>query len=252
MNYDSMTLLSLKTLCKERGLRVSGSKAEVIIRLMENDEEGNAPQSLVVQPMQMQQSPQIIQLVSSNSNDKSVATTFGIFIILYGIFRIGMAMFFTTIDEDVFLFESVLAWLIGMTFVISGVITILGYRNGIFMAIVTLLISGMLSLVYHDEWSPLSIGLDGALPPLYSMMCSGLCLLIVAIPLMVGGNQFRAGWPEAIQNVIEGIGSSSAQKVASNDKVVIECPHCDVNIKIPADYTGDSRCPSCKKIFTID
>ena len=139
-----------------------------------------------------------------------------------------------------------------MTFIISGVFTILGYRNGIFMAVVTLLISGMLSLIYHDEWSPLSIGLDGALPPIYSMMCSGLCLLIVLIPLMVGGNQFRAGWPEAIQNIIEGVGSSGAQNAASTNKVVIECPHCDTNIRIPADYTGDSRCPSCKKIFTVD
>ena len=247
-----MTVLSLKTLCKERGLRVSGNKAEVIIRLMENDEAGGAPQSLVVQPMQMQQSPQIIQLVSSNADDKSVATTFGIFIMLYGLFRIGMSMFFTTIDEEVFLFESVLAWLIGMTFILSGVFTMLGYRNGIFMAVVTLLISGMLSLIYHDEWSPLSIGLDGTLPMIYSMMCSGLCLLIVAIPLMVGGNQFRAGWPEAIQNIIEGIGSSGAKSAASSDKVTIECPNCDVNIRIPSDYTGDSRCPSCKKVFTID
>ena len=68
MNYDSMTLLSLKTLCKERGLRVSGSKAEVIIRLMENDEEGNAPQSLVVQPMQMQQNKTLPMQIQQNQS----------------------------------------------------------------------------------------------------------------------------------------------------------------------------------------
>ncbi|MCH2647822.1 MAG: SAP domain-containing protein [Candidatus Poseidoniaceae archaeon] len=38
MDYDSLTLLDLKTMCKERGLRVSGNKAEVVIRLMEDDE----------------------------------------------------------------------------------------------------------------------------------------------------------------------------------------------------------------------
>ena len=38
MDYDSLTLLELKTMCKDRGLRVSGNKAEVVIRLMEDDE----------------------------------------------------------------------------------------------------------------------------------------------------------------------------------------------------------------------
>jgi len=38
MDYDSMTLLDLKKLCKERGLKVSGKKDEVVIRLMEYDE----------------------------------------------------------------------------------------------------------------------------------------------------------------------------------------------------------------------
>ena len=38
MDYDSSTLIQLKTMCKERGLRVSGPKAEVVIRLMEDDE----------------------------------------------------------------------------------------------------------------------------------------------------------------------------------------------------------------------
>ena len=35
-----MTLLDLKKLCKERGLKVSGKKDEVVIRLMEHDEQG--------------------------------------------------------------------------------------------------------------------------------------------------------------------------------------------------------------------
>ena len=38
MDYDSHTLLELKTMCKDRGLKVSGNKAEVVIRLMEDDE----------------------------------------------------------------------------------------------------------------------------------------------------------------------------------------------------------------------
>ena len=35
-----MTLLDLKKICKSRGLKISGKKDDVIIRLMENDEEG--------------------------------------------------------------------------------------------------------------------------------------------------------------------------------------------------------------------
>ena len=43
-----MTLLNLKKLCRERGIKLSGSKDEVIIRLMEDDEERNSsPQKRV-------------------------------------------------------------------------------------------------------------------------------------------------------------------------------------------------------------
>ena len=41
MSYDVMTLLDLKKMCKDRGLKVSGNKDEVIIRLMEADEATN-------------------------------------------------------------------------------------------------------------------------------------------------------------------------------------------------------------------
>ena len=43
MSYDQMTLLDLKKLCKERGLKVSGRKDEVVIRLMESDEARGSP-----------------------------------------------------------------------------------------------------------------------------------------------------------------------------------------------------------------
>ena len=51
-----MTVVQLKTLCRERGLRVSGNKDEVIIRLMENDEASNPFQTRAApapQPMPM-------------------------------------------------------------------------------------------------------------------------------------------------------------------------------------------------------
>ena len=111
-----MTVLDLKTLCKKRGLRVSGNKAEVIIRLMEDDEGATpAPQQVVYQ-----QQPQVIQVISGNQN--GTAATFGTLIILYGVFRVGMAMFFSLWDEQVFFFESVLAWLIGIAYITSGIL----------------------------------------------------------------------------------------------------------------------------------
>ena len=251
MDYDSMSVLNLKTLCKERGLRVSGNKAEVIIRLMENDEAGApVPQQVIMQPMQMQ--PQIIHLVGPQGNGNAVGIIFGLFITLYGLFRMGMAMFFNAIDEEVFFFESALAWLIGMSFIVSGIFTMMGFRNGLFIAIGTLVISGTLSLIFHDEWSPLSIGIDGMFPITYSLMCSGMCILLASMPLIIAGDTLKPGWPEGIQNIIEGVGLSNTKSPVSTDKVAIECPLCDTNIKIPADYSGDVLCPACKKQFTIE
>ena len=51
MDYDSLTLLELKTMCKDRGLRVSGNKAEVVIRLMEDDE-SKSPQPVSIPQQQ--------------------------------------------------------------------------------------------------------------------------------------------------------------------------------------------------------
>ena len=131
-----MTVLDLKTLCKKRGLRVSGNKAEVIIRLMEDDEGSSpAPQQVVYQ-----QQPQVIQVISGNQN--GTAVTFGTLIIIYGVFRVGMAMFFSLWDEQVFFFESVLAWLIGVAYIISGIFVAMGYKNGLFITIGTLIIHG--------------------------------------------------------------------------------------------------------------
>jgi hypothetical protein len=38
MDYEASTLLELKKLCKQRGLKISGTKDEVVIKLMEYDE----------------------------------------------------------------------------------------------------------------------------------------------------------------------------------------------------------------------
>lgn len=251
-----MTVLSLKTLCKERGLRVSGTKAEVIIRLMEDDEGSlPAPQQVIVQPMQQMQQmqhmqqPQIIH-ITAPSKENTVGVIFGIFIILYGVFRIGIAMLYSGADEGVFFFESFIAWMIGMSFIVSGVFATMGYRNGLFMAVGILLISGVLNIIYHDEFSPLSMGLDGFFPLGWSLMCSSVCIIMVLIPIMAGEN-LKPGWPEGIQNIIDGMGMN-AQSTNSPEKITLECPHCEVNIRLPAEYSGNARCPSCKEEFTVE
>ena len=69
MSYDQMTLLDLKKLCKERGLKVSGNKDEVVIILMEYDEASGAHQPMQTQsfstpiqtmPGHMPGSPQVV------------------------------------------------------------------------------------------------------------------------------------------------------------------------------------------------
>ena len=37
-NYDSMTVRELQDICRERGLTIRGTKAEVVLRLRRNDE----------------------------------------------------------------------------------------------------------------------------------------------------------------------------------------------------------------------
>ena len=98
MDYDSMTVLKLKTLCKERGLRVSGNKSEVIIRLMENDEVGLAPVQTQIQSQGFPQHnpggyipPQMIYVKKENE----LASGIGICIIIYAIFRLFWAVIFS-------------------------------------------------------------------------------------------------------------------------------------------------------------
>jgi len=249
MDYDSMTVLSLKTLCKERGLRVSGTKAEVVIRLMENDEGSlPAPQQVTVQQMQQMQ-PQIIH-IAAPSNENTVGVIFGIFIIIYGVFRIGIAMLYSGADEGVFFFESFIAWMIGMSFIVSGVFAVMGYRNGLFMTIGVLVISGVLNIMYHNEYSPLSMGFDGNWPISWSLMCSSVCIGMVIIPIFVEENM-KPGWPQGIQNIIDGMGMNN-QSTQSSEKITLECPHCETNIRLPAEYSGNARCPSCKEEFTVE
>ena len=69
-----MTLLELKKLCKSRGLTVSGTKDEVIIRLMENDETSNIPKNTVTSNVVNPQGFVTINTVQENGMMKIIGT----------------------------------------------------------------------------------------------------------------------------------------------------------------------------------
>ena len=259
MNYDGLTALQLKTLCKERGLRVSGTKNEVIIRLMEDDE-GSYPQYQQVQSQQGHiQAPQQIIHIKGRGAGEVLAQTIGSFIIIYGVFRIGMAMFFSIIDEQVFFIESFLAWIIGILYVVGGVFTLLAYRNGMLLTLAVLIVSGSLSIMYHDEWSPLSVGLDGTLPISWSLMCSFFCSVMVGLPLLAGFNDLKPGWPgngsSEYHQANQIITPPTVQKSApqkprdsqNENKTLLQCPYCSAHFNVKSGTSGTAKCPACKK-----
>ena len=261
MDYDSSTLLQLKTLCKDRGLRVSGSKAEVVIRLMEDDE-SKSPQPISVslqdankQP-QAQQSQPVTHIYVNNNSDLSLQIT-GIGIIIYGMFRIGMALLFSEWMPG----ESFIAMLIGLGFIFCGVTTLQGYKQGLQLALVVLVFSGIMSFMYNDEFSPLSIGMGGTWPVWFSLMCSGTCMLIVAGPLLGAANpQFRDGVPNYMNSILNSVDivspvplsvGRSDKRPAQETKIVTNCVHCEAPLKVPVGYKGRVRCPTCKEKFEV-
>ena len=242
-----MTVLQLKTLCKERGLRVSGNKSEVIIRLMENDEVGLAPVQTQFQapvyPQHVQggyAQPQMIYV----KKESELASGIGICIILYAIFRLFWAVIFSVGGMGGLGWVlSPLAFLLGLGFLVGGAITYSGYRNGIIFTLGVLAISGALSIIFHgDQVNPVSVAWgDGMV--LTSIMCSISCMVIVALPLLISST-LKSGWPEAIERVL-GSGDDSSGKVS------VHCSSCQAELKVPSDYSGQIECPTCQAVMRV-
>ena len=256
MDYDSQTLVVLKTICKDRGLRLSGSKAEVVIRLIEDDESKSPQPISIQQPNVVQQQP-VTHIIVNQNADLTLQIT-GIGIILYGFFRIGMALIFSDWRPD----QSFMALLIGLGYLFGGTLTLQGYKQGLQLTLVVLAISGILSLIYHDDLSPLSIGMDGTWPIGFSVICSGTCMLIVAIPLLGPADaSFKQGHPSylnALMNTADlasplpiTSGSLTNQREPVETKIVIKCPKCDGSMKVPSEYKGSVKCPRCKEKVNI-
>ena len=263
MSYDQMTLLDLKKLCKDRGLKVSGKKDEVIIRLMEFDESRGVHQPMPTQsfstpvqtmPGQMPVSPQVVYgrmtsqgIVVSNNNSISVSRNNGLvsgvgtIIIIYGIFKMFWALAFAAIgDGGLGWALAPIAFIVAAIFIVSGILLSQEYMNGVYTTMVAFLISGTLSIIFTGEdLNPLSISFaeGGALIPL-SMMCTLLGIGIAALPLLFSEQELKQGWPTAIERLI---GKKNPGKRE------ISCPHCSNKLLVPNDYSGLISCPECGK-----
>ena len=247
MDYDSMTVLKLKTLCKERGLRVSGNKSEVIIRLMENDEVGLAPAPTPIQHQAFPQHhpggyipPQMIYV----KKESELATGIGICIMIYAVFRLFWAVIFSIGGlGGVGWILSPVAFILGIGFMIGGAVTYSGYRNGVNLTLGVLIVSGILSVIFHgDEVNPVSIAWGDSMF-LTSIMCSISCMIIVALPLLMSPT-LKSGWPEAIEKIL---GSSSGSDAKRN----VTCNSCQAELQVPTNYSGQIECPTCQAIMSV-
>ena len=266
MSYDSMTLLELKKLCKDRGLKVSGKKDEVVIRLMEFDESmGLAPQtSSLATPVQnmpgvMPVAPQVMYgrmtsqgiVVGGNSpgivvsRNNGTVSTVGTIVIIYGVFRMFWALAFAAIaDGGLGWALAPVAFFIASLFIFSGILMTKEYRNGIYSTMVAFVISGTLSILFTgDELNPLSVSFadGGALIP-FSMMCTLLGIGVAAIPLLFADEELKEGWPTAIERLMN---------KENPGKVEIKCKFCEGKLLVPNDYSGRISCPQCNKQYDV-
>jgi len=262
MDYDSSTLIQLKTMCKDRGLRISGSKTEVVIRLMEDDE-SKSPQPISIGQSNPQQNT--TQIIHITNNSKSFPALFGLGIIIYGLFRAYVGVLFIS-EQYVDFFESFIAILLGFGYITCGLVTMQGYRYGLYGTVGVLAVSGMFSVIYHSEFSPLSIGMGDIVPIEWTLCCSGSCILIVCIPLIVAPNEFSEDRPPILNSLLGAadiiapetslvINSLStkpkAEPKTATEKIVISCTHCDKSLKVPMNFSGNVRCPMCQERFKV-
>ena len=241
MDYDSLTVLKLKTLCKDRGLRVSGNKSEVVIRLMEDDESKTAPAQQIINNSQVdlmnQQMAEMRTIMIKNEANKSnpIAIMVGGFLILYVIFRIFITIQFLPFMNDGGGGLTVLtAMVICLALIYSAVLILRNYRIGCYIALGILTVSGGLSILLHNaEFNPLSLGLGGWVPVSWSMFCSGSCMVIALLPLL--DNTMKKELPPEFASF----------ENSSDSKTNLKCASCAVELLIPRGFKGRIQCPSC-------
>jgi hypothetical protein len=241
MDYDAKTVIELKMLCKERGLRISGTKNEVVLRLMEDDESKTTPAQQIVSNPQVdlmhQQMAEMKTIMIQNEANKSnpIAIMVGGFLILYVIFRIFITIQFLPFMNDGGGGLTVLtAMVICLALIYSAVLILRNYRIGCYIALGILTVSGGLSILLHDaDFNPLSLGFGGWVPVSWSIFCSGSCMVIALLPLL--DNTMKNEWPPEF--------ASFENK--SDSQTNLKCASCAVELRIPRGFKGRIQCPSC-------
>lgn len=248
MDYEALTLLELKKLCKERGLKISGNKDDVVIRLMEYDELASGPRTVTYQPAGLAGPiPSVQQIVMPPQNN--MYQTLGTFVILYALVRIGWSMLWTFSNDQL------LGWLlspvgffIGMGLLVGGALIHQEYKNGVFLTMGVLVVSGILSIAFHaetwDEMNPVTLVAGDTAMFMTSMMCSFSCLAIVGLPLLLGDGNMKPGWPPSLQRIFDATGGG-------NKKRQVSCENCDEKLNIPSNYSGTIQCPACKQNMKV-
>lgn len=249
MNYDDLTLLKLKSLCKDRGLRVSGVKEEVVIRLMEADEAAQpAPQ--IRQPTIGFQIPAGYHQVTTqqqklyvDKDESELANGIGVCIIIYAVFRLFWSLVFSVGggSAESWLLSPV-AFLIGIGYLMGGVITYRGYRNGVYFTLGVLVISGLFSIAFHGaEPNPVSIAWGDEMI-MTSIMTSITCMILVALPLLL--STLKEGWPEPIERILN-------QTSSGDPNPNIKCRSCKAELNVPKEYSGMIECPTCQSQMKV-
>ena len=222
MDYESLTLLELKKQCKSRGLKISGSKDDVVIRLMEADEAQNGVVLTRDRSTRCLPSRRISRTNSRHAADchaskNSMYETLGTFIILYALIRIGWSMVWTlNNDQMIGWLLSPVGFLIGMGFLIGGGLIHQEYKNGIYLTMGVLVVSGLLSLAFHaekmSEMNPVTLVWGDTAMFMTSILCSFSCLAIVGLPLLLGDGNMKSGWPPSIQRIFDASGGGNKKK----------------------------------------
>lgn len=251
MEYSESTLLQLKVMCKDRGLKVSGTKDEVIIRLMEDDEVKAPSNQSISNPGNQNIHHYSHQVPLSNDKDV-LMILLGVCIIIYSLFRIWTGFLFLSVGSQAL--ASLIAIVIGLVFMAGGILTTMNYKNGLVMTLIVLLFSGLLSLVATSIFgglTPLSVDFgDDEFTKTISLMCSTTCLVIVGVPFLINMNSMKPGFPPGLEDIF------SSQRSTNNSnqgvsKISYECPSCNQTLRVPSTYSGIATCPECKEQMEI-
>jgi len=251
MEYSDSTLLQLKVMCKDRGLKISGSKDEVIIRLMEDDEAKSPPTQLISNHGNQYIHHNAHQVIVPNDKDV-LMILLGVCIIIYSLFRIWTGFLFLSVGSQAL--ASLIAIVIGLAFMSGGILTTMNYKNGLAMTLIVLLFSGLLSLVATSLFgglTPLSVDFgDDEFTKTISIMCSTTCLVIVGIPFLINMDSMKPGFPPGLEGMFSSQRSTN-NSTQSVSKVSYECPSCSQSLRIPSTYSGIATCPKCSQQMEI-